>query len=1082
MTFSFTEAEKKILKLWNENNIFQKTLDKTKNKPPYTFYDGPPFATGLPHYGHLVASTIKDIIPRYFTMQGHYVERRWGWDCHGLPIEHEIDKKLGMSAQEAVKKLGIKGYNDECRKIVQRYTSEWQETIERLGRWADFENCYKTMDSTFMESVWWVFKKLWDQGLVYRGTKVMPFSTALQTPLSNFEASSNFKDIQDPAITVLFKVFFDQQFPDECAKAIKPCKYPTYFATWTTTPWTLPANLALCVSPNISYVKVFDSKFEIYIILAEECVKNYKQLKNASVVERYSGNDLVGEGYEGLFFCSNDFNEKSGDNALIVLADEFVKTDTGTGIVHMAPAFGEDDARVCQSAGIKPICPIDDNGCFTDEVFDYKGLYVKDADKQIIKNLKDRAPGTFGLLYHQDTITHSYPFCPRSDTPLIYKAVPAWYINVKKIKDKVLESNSKTHWIPEGIRDGRFGDWLKNAKDWCVSRNRVWGTPIPIWINDETGEMDCFGSIEEFRQQTGIWLGGGKDLHREHIDKCTYIKERPDLPPKKGAKGNAVGTYRRIPEVFDCWFESGSMPYAQLHYPFENKEKFETNFPADFIGEGLDQTRGWFYTLMVLSTALFDKPAFKNVIVNGIVLASDGKKMAKRLKNYTDPNIILNQYGADALRLYLMSSGLVRAEEIRFKDEELKETVRRVLLPWYNAFSFFKTYAEIDKFDIDEHFAESSNILDQWILSKGQSLINSIHQEMKVYKLYRVIPALFDYIENLTNWYLRLNRRRFWESGFNNNKKAAYTTLYRSLLLLSKAMAPFAPFFSDYLFQEIKQFGNLDEESVHLCSFPEYQPKVNTSLEDAVSRMQQIIILGRHKREQVKIKVKTPLSELTIIHRDRKILDNITKLESYIKSELNVKIIFYSQNEDNYIQLFAKPNFKVLGPRLGKRMPDFKVFIETLDTEDLEKLEEGTPLYIDGEFFDKDDIQVFRKAKKGNQAISNRFVTIELDCNLTDELIAEGIARETVSQIQKLRKEAEYNVSDRIDIDICTDDNELIKILSKHLEYIMDETLALNIKFNPFISQYYQYPAKTIEINEFSLTIILDKANELPET
>jgi isoleucyl-tRNA synthetase len=813
--FSFVEAEKQIQAFWKEKKIFEKSLEKTKNNAPYIFYDGPPFATGLPHHGHIVASTLKDIVPRFFTMKGKYVSRRFGWDCHGLPIEHEIDKKLGMSTHDAVAKLGIKGYNDECRSIVDRFTNEWEKTISRLGRWVDFENDYKTMDLNFMESVWWVFNECFKKGLIYQGTKVVPFSTALGTPLSNFEANLNYQDVQDPAVTVLFKM------KDEDA----------YLAAWTTTPWTLPSNLALCVNADVDYVRAKDEKRNIEIYFAKERLEYYQRENNLVEVATVKGADLKGKKYEPLF---EYFKDLHADGCFQVLTDDYVTTTDGTGIVHQAPAFGEDDNRVLKEAGIKAIvCPVNNQGKFTDEVSDFQGLHVKDADKGIIKKLKDE-----DKLYLQEVLQHSYPFCYRSDTPLIYKAIPSWYLEVEKIKDKMMANNKEITWVPDHIKEGRFGKWLENARDWAISRNRVWGTPLPIWINDETNNVKCFGSVEELEKATGEKIS---DLHREFVDDLTFTVN------------GETGTYRRITEVLDCWFESGSMPYAQLHYPFENKEVFEQGFPAEFIAEGLDQTRGWFYTLTVLSTALFDKPAFKNVIVNGMVLASDGKKMSKRLKNYTPPDELMEEFGADALRLFLITSGLVKAEELKFTDEGVKDMVRRALLPWYNSFKFFMTYAEVDGWRPQVNYQEGDNILDRWIISRSQTLIQQVTEQMESYQLYNVVPALFDFIEDLTNTYIRLNRRRFWADGLEADKAQAYSTLYQSLVTLSKLMAPFAPFLSDYIYLELSKLGGLQEESVHLESYPEsLSEKANTSLEDAVERMKQILILGRQQRNKNK--------------------------------------------------------------------------------------------------------------------------------------------------------------------------------------------------------------------------------------
>jgi isoleucyl-tRNA synthetase len=1004
--FSFVEAERSVLKFWNEKQIFKKSLEKTKKGKNYIFYDGPPFATGLPHHGHIVASTLKDVVPRFFTMKGFYVDRRFGWDCHGLPIEQEIDKKFGMSASDFVAAHGVKKYNDECRGIVDRYVNEWEKTIGRLGRWVDFQNDYKTMDLTFMESVWWVFKSIWDKGLIYQGNKIVPYSPALQTALSNFEAGQNYQDIQDPAVTILFRTKKDSN---------------TYFAAWTTTPWTLPSNLALCVHPEIEYVKVKDLDRNIFIIMAKARLEAYKKNFKYEEVESFKGLSLKGERYEPLFPYFNDLEK---DGYFIMLNDEYVTTTDGTGIVHQAPGFGEDDNRVMKAAGLNEVVvPLDISAKFTSEIKDFAGLQIKEADKEIIKNLKER-----GQLFHQSVLVHSYPMCPRTDTPLIYRAMPQWYLAVEKIKEKMIKANQEITWVPETIKEGRFGKWLENARDWAISRSRVWGTPLPIWINDKTGKSICMGSISDLKKYSGVEV---KDLHREIVDELTF-----SIPGEEG-------TYKRIPEVLDCWFESGSMPYAQLHYPFENQNIFKDGFPAEFIAEGLDQTRGWFYTLTVLSSALFDKPAFKNVIVNGMVLAKDGKKMSKRLRNYTPPDELIETFGADSLRLFLINSGLVKAEELRFTDDGVKDMVRRALLPWYNSYKFFSTYAVVDGWKVSPTQVPSDNILDKWLLSKLQTLIKNVNQEMQAYRLYNVVPELFNFIEDLTNWYIRLNRRRFWEEGMSSDKNAAYSTLYTTLESLSRLMAPFSPFLSEHIYQDMKKLGGQTEESVHLCSYPEAQEGlINSTLETAVGRMAQVVMLGRQKRIQEGVKVKTPLKTLKVIHQDASLLKEIQKLEEYIKIELNIKNVVYMTNESDFVTLSAKPNLPVLGKKLGKEMGAFKALIEKLSSADVQKIEDGGTVALNGIGFNAEEVLVLRTAKAGTQAVTNRFITIDLDCTLDQDLIDEGLAREIVNRIQKTRKDANFNVADRIEITIHTSEN-LAKVFQKYQHYISSETLMM---------------------------------------
>ena len=1009
--FSFVEMEHDILKLWRDTDAFQQSLANTRGKKPYIFYDGPPFATGLPHHGHLVASTIKDVVPRYWTMKGRYVMRRFGWDCHGLPVEHEIDKQLGMSAQDALEKLGVAGYNNECRAIVQRYVKEWRHTITRIGRWIDFDNDYKTMDAWYMESVWWVFKQLWDKGLIYQGVKVVPVSTALSTPLANFEATSNYQDVQDPAITVLLKLL------DEDA----------YLAIWTTTPWTLPSNLAVCVGDDIDYSLVRDPESGKAIYLATERLAHYQGDNEFSVLATVSGRELVGRRYTPVF---DYFAEKSEEGAFVVISGEYVTTDSGTGLVHQAPAFGEDDYKAFQASGLEAFaCPVTLQGEFTDEVPDFAGRHVKDADKDIIAVLK-----ASDALYRQEVIQHSYPYCYRSDTPLIYRAIPSWYVRVTAIKDNLKLANEKINWVPEHIKHGRFGNWLDGAIDWSISRNRVWGTPLPVWINDETGSALCVGSIEELYNYTGERVD---DLHREYVDALTFQID------------GEAGTYRRIEEVLDCWFESGSMPYAQLHYPFENEDVFKAGFPAEFIAEGLDQTRGWFYTLTVLGAALFERPAFRNVIVNGMVMAEDGKKMSKSLRNYTPPDELMETYGADALRLYSINSGLVKGEEQRFADSGVRDMVRRALLPWYNAYSFLRTYAEIDQWSPEKGQHEGENVLDQWIMSRLQTLKQTVATEMEGYRLYNVVPALFAFIEDLTNWYIRLNRGRFWGEEISADKIAAYSTLYEVLMELSKVMAPFAPFLSEHLYQALAELAGQSAQpnSVHLCDYPEAESvKVKPGLETAVERMQQVILLGRQKREEVKIGLRTPLSSLTIINSDEALLDDMRRIERYVQEELNVQSVAYSTDESAYIELCAKPNFPLLGKRLGKRMKSFAAVIDVLTPEQIALLQQSgrLELTVDGEteVFSAEEVRVQQHARAGTNTLSNSQIAVDLDCHLTPELIRGGYAREVVNRIQRARKDMNFAVSDRVAVNY-TAKGELAQAIGEHRDYVMHETLCV---------------------------------------
>ncbi len=870
-SFNFPEEEEKILQLWQELNAFQECLKQSAKRPKFTFYDGPPFATGKPHYGHILAGTIKDIIPRWMHQHGFHVERRFGWDTHGLPVEYEIDKKLGIKGPEDVAKMGIAAYNQECRSIVMRYSSDWEFIIGRLGRWIDFKKDYKTLYPWYMESIWWVFKQLWEKGLIYKGFRVMPYSTGCTTPLSNFEASQNYKEVNDPAVIVSFPLDED---PSVCMIA------------WTTTPWTLPSNLALCVHPDLQYVKVKEnSSGKVYIMMEARLVSLFKAEKEYEILAKMRGADLKDKGYKPLF---NYFAHLKSKGAFRVLCDTYVTEESGTGVVHQAPYFGEDDNRVCLAAGViqkssnqEIVCPLDDTGKFVDPVADFKGLYVKDADKEIVKKLKAE-----GRLVNASQTKHSYPFCWRSDTPLLYRAVPSWFMRVQQMTKTLLEMNDKTYWVPESIREGRFANWLRDARDWNLSRNRYWGTPIPVWMSEDGEEAVCVGSIDELEKLSGVRV---TDLHRDKVDQIEIPSRRPGCPPLK-----------RIPEVFDCWFESGSMPYAQCHYPFENKKEFEDSFPADFIAEGTDQTRGWFYTLLVLSTALFNKPPFKNLIVNGLVLASDGAKMSKSKQNYPDPLIVVNKYGADALRLYLINSPVVKAESLKFKEDGVRDILKDVFLPWFNAYRFLlqniESYNSRNQtpflWSETDGLGQSDNVMDKWIVSFTQSLLAFVKQEMAAYRLYTVLPRLMKFIDNLTNWYVRTNRKRIkGENTTEQDCRCALDTLFSVVYAMVRVFAPFTPFLTEHMYQNLKGLidwsgedkSPKDRASVHFLMIPQAREDlINLDIERSVNRMQTVIELGRVMRDRKTLPLKYPLPELVLIHTDEQCLQDVQSLEVII--------------------------------------------------------------------------------------------------------------------------------------------------------------------------------------------------------
>lgn len=1008
---SFDERELRVLRFWKERRIFERSVEERADRPLYSFYDGPPFATGLPHYGHLLAGTIKDVVLRYKTMKNFQVPRRFGWDCHGLPIENEIEKTHSLSGSGAIETFGIAAFNEECRKIVLRYTTEWRTVVERMGRWVDFNSVYRTMDLTFMESVWWVFKQLFDKGLIYEGYKVMPYSAKLGTPLSNFEAGENYKDVDDPSLTVAFELADEPE---------------TFILAWTTTPWTLVSNLALMVGPNIEYVKVKDRLSGRHYILAKARLgAHYKSDEDFTLLESFSGKSLEGKRYRPLF---SYFAAKGNEGAFRVILEDAVSVEDGTGVVHSAPAFGELDFFACKRENISLVCPVDNNGRFTSEIPEYQGLFVKDADKSIIKALKER-----GHVVHHTTLHHRYPFCWRSDTPLIYKAVTTWFVAVEKIKEKLLASNRQIHWMPEHIKEGRFGKWLEGARDWAISRNRYWGTPLPIW-RAEDGSLLILGSIAELEQNTGAKI---EDLHRHYID---------DLTIEKDGK-----VYRRVPEVFDCWFESGSMPYAQNHYPFENKEAVESSFPADFIGEGLDQTRGWFYTLTILSTALFEKPAFKNAIVNGIILAADGQKMSKRLRNYPDPTIVMHKYGADAIRLYMMHSPAVRADDLCFLESGVELVLRQILIPYWNAYSFFITYASLYHWEppADGNFKAPDAEIDRWILSMLHKLIDDVQKGMDDYDLNRAVEPFVGFIDRLTNWYIRRSRRRFWSEEHSSDRDDAFATLYQVLLALTKITAPFVPFIAEAIYANLKGQG---PESVHLCLYPEYlSERRDEKLEEAMAAVQEIVSLGHALRKEHKLKVRQPLAAAYIASTDEHRLGLLESHSRLIAEELNVKNVYFTKDESRFVTLKAKPNFRVLGKKVGKLMRAVQQEIDTLDQKSLDTLLHGHDivLTVEGQTIEisPEEVEVERIVYPGIIAANSGSVTIALETALNDDLLIEGLAREIVNKINTMRREAGFSVTDRIHV-ILETTPRVKESFERYRDYICSEVLALDVRFS----------------------------------
>ena len=1018
---SLADQELDILKFWDDEKVFEKSVEARKNCPSYVFFDGPPFATGLPHYGHLLAGTIKDVVPRYQTMRGRYVPRTFGWDCHGLPIESLAQSALNLNGAPDILKAGVDTFNEKCRSMVLTYVSDWKKTVNRMGRWVDFDHGYKTMDPTFMESVWWVFKQLWNQGRVYKAHRIVPYSWKLTTPLSNSEASANYKMVQDPTVTVRMKATsFPRPIPELDG-------FTTYVVIWTTTPWTLPENLLACVGPELDYQIVQDGQTKDAYILAKARVPSiFKKAEDYTVLKELKGKELVGITYEPIFPYFKDH-----PNAFRVVSDDYVTADDGTGTVHIAPAYGEDDYRVCKREGVDLVDPLDVECKFTSQVPDFAGLQCKEADKPIIKWLKEH-----GKLVHQDTIVHSYPFCERTDTPLIYKAIDAWYVRVEDLHERLVQNNAKTTWMPEFVGTHRFHNWLADAKDWNISRNRFWGSCIPLWINTEDPEdIICVGSVKELEELSGQQV---TDLHKHFIDKIEIHRDGK--------------TYRRTPEVLDCWFESGSMPYGQSHYPFENKEFVEKNLPAHFIAEGLDQTRGWFYSLMLLSTMLFDKPTFQNVIVNGLILAEDGRKMSKHLHNYPDPLEVVGKYGADALRLCLLSSPVVRAEDLRFSEAAVREMMRTVLLPLWNSYSFLATYARIDHWTPEHGVAappsNPTNVLDKWILSRLTATVADVREALDGYDLQKGATRFTGFLDELTNWYIRRSRRRFWRSTNDNDKFEAYQTLHYVLLTFCQVAAPFIPFITENIYRNLR--SDSMPISVHLCDYPEPNSALlDEALNAKMANTMSAVSLGRLLRSQTKQKVRQPLAECVLVSMDPAVRADLESTAEVIAEELNVKKVTIESDEEKLVTLSAKPNLKRLGPKYGKQLGILSKTISALKGTELVKLRMDGKLTLEpvpGQVFEltAEDILVQRQEKTGMTVANEGAITVALDTRLTPELELEGWAREAVSKLQNLRKEQNLEVVDRIRIQYVAD-GPVAQALVTQKDYICNETLALEL-------------------------------------
>ncbi len=1021
----FPALDARVLEFWDSIDAFRTSVEFRDPDTEYTFYDGPPFATGSPHYGHLLQGVVKDIVPRYWTMRGHRVERRFGWDTHGLPVEMEVEKQLGVSGPREIQNLGIDTFNEACRTMVDHITGDWQEITTRLGRWVDFEDDYKTMDVDFMESVWWVFGELWKRGLVYRDFKVLPYSYGATTPLSNFEANLDYRDVDDPAITVALKV----------TEGTSAVTMGDHLVIWTTTPWTLPGNLAVAIGSDIEYSRIRRSDAADVFWVASELAESVFG-SDIEILGTAAGSELLGAAYVPPF---DYFAEKSAEGAFIVISSDHVTVGEGTGLVHMAPAYGEEDFVALQAHGISVLVdPVDAEAKFTDEVPDVKGMNVKDADSVLIDLLK-----ASGMLLDRSTIRHSYPYCWRTGTPLIYKAIPTWFVAVEQFRDRMVEVNDTIRWVPEAIGANRFGNWLENARDWAISRNRYWGSCIPVWECDECGDQVMVNSRDDLFARSGVMLD---DLHKHFVDPVTW--------PCVGCNG----TMTRVSEVLDCWFESGAMPFAQIHYPFENEERFEQRFPADFIAEGLDQTRGWFYTLVVLATAIRDEAPFQNCIVTGMVLAEDGRKMSKSLKNYPDPIHVLDDFGADALRAYLINSPIVKGEPLRFAEDGVREVVRTVLLPLWNSYSFFTTYAEADGIT-PEDLRSAPDLadrpeMDRWVISVLQSLVADVNREMEAYRLFAVVPPIIDFVGDLTNWYIRRSRRRFWThrgTADDADKMAAFATLYEVLALFTRVAAPILPFVTEEIYQGLVVRVDPDAPaSVHHTDYPSTdQRSIDEALERSMATVRTIVTLGRALRKRHDLRVRQPLTTVTIVTRSEDEQQAASDHAALIAEELNVKVVEVHADEAGLVDLTAKANFKELGPRYGKDMKRVAAVIAALDHGTIASLLDGDDCEIDGIGIAASDIVVTRQPRDGTVVATERSISVALNTSISDDLRIEGIARELVNRIQGLRRDLDLDVTDRIVVTWSSDDTGVAAAFGTHGDLISGEVLAESIAEAP---------------------------------
>lgn len=1034
---NYPKTEVEILGWWKSNEIFKKSLESREDGIPFTFFEGPPTANGKPGIHHVMARTVKDLFCRYKTLKGFRVDRKAGWDTHGLPVEIEVEKELGLEGRHQVEEYGIAEYNARCRESVLRYKDLWDDLTDRMGYWVDQENPYVTFENEYIESVWWALKTLFEKKLLYKGHKIQWYSPGNGTVLSSHEVSLGYKETQDPSIYVKFPVHGEEN---------------TFFLAWTTTPWTTISNLALTVNEKLMYAKV-EFEGENYIVAKDTVPRVFGE--EATIIHDIEGQELLGRTYEPIFDYAK--NEINASDAWKVITAQYVTTDDGTGVVHTAPAFGADDFESGQKNNIPMFNPIDKDGKFTDQVPDFAGMWFKEADKEIARAIKEK-----GLMFRHETYVHNYPFDWRKGTPLMSYPVESWFIKTTAVKDKMVKLNKTINWKPETTGSGRFGTWLENNVDWAISRQRYWGTPLPIWQSDKDPEyVECIGSIAELREKAGIPEDEELDLHRPYIDEITW-------------KAPGGGTMRRIPDLLDVWFDSGSMPFAQWHYPFEHDHEFSYSFPADFIAEGVDQTRGWFYTLHALGTMLFGEVAFKNVVSNGLVLDDKGEKMSKSKGNTVDPFEVISQYGADTVRWYMMSNS-APWENLKFSIEGLKEVQRKFFNTLVNTYSFFAMYANIDGFTYSGAQIPISERpeIDQWVISRLNTTVKLMEEHFEEYEPTKAAREMEKFTEELSNWYVRRNRRRFWKSGATLDKTAAYQTLYECLKSMSRMMSPIAPFMGEWIYQRLNEVSKMDEKSVHLSYFPTVEETaIFKALEHKMDMARLISSIVLRIRNQIDVNVRQPLARIILPIKDEVERQAILSVKDIILEEVNVKDIQFVDDDSGIVHKSAKPNYPLLGKRLGPKMKAVAAKVNQFDTETITtferegfiniSLDESETVRLEG-----DELEIIRTGLEGWQVETERGLSVAVDTEITHELRIEGLTREFVNRVQSMRKEADFDVVDRISIGFVGE--ELLKeAVVSMSDYIKEETLAEEIQLSELeVSDF----VKTWEIGDSECTI-----------